>query len=643
MISNNTFTKLFEKIQLGTMELKNRIVMPAMGNNYAGDGGYVSQRTLDYYEARAQGGVGLIILGITAVSLEGRINNTQLTIADDSYITGLRQLAEIIQHHGARAAVQLHHGGRQIMERVTGHSPVSPSPIPTLTGEMPHELTIDEIQNIVKQFADGAKRAQEAGFDGVEIHGAHQYLISSFLSSATNTRDDQYGGSLENKARFLTEILQATRKATEPNFSIWVRLSGEEYGMDNGITIEETKKIVPILINAGTQAIHVSAYGIRSFSMKAPSTDTAGSLIPLAHEVKTVSSVPVIAVGRLNPELAEKVLEDNKADLVALGRSLITDPKLPNKVAAGQLEDINPCIGCLECLERHIFAGTDTVCTVNAAMGREGEYQIIPAKKKKKVVVIGGGPAGMETARVAALRGHQVILFEKAASLGGQLAIASVPPYKHDIHAQMLYLINQVNKTGVDTRVNEEATPEKIMQVQPDCVIIATGSKPLKPDIAGVDSPSVVQANDALSGNANIGKKVIIIGGGMVGCETGHYLAEQGKDVTIIEVAKRLASDMFPIVRRRLMDGLRSKKVTMLALVTCREINESGVTVTTAENETQTFPADTVVLAVGYQANDNLFKKLQGKVTEIYNIGDSAEPKRIMEAINDGFRTGLSL
>ncbi len=643
MIHKSMFVKLFEKNKLGMMELKNRIIMPAMGNNYAGDGGYVSQRTLDYYEARAQGGVGLVILGITAISLEGRINNTQLTIADDSYVTGLRQLASIIHRHGSKAAVQLHHGGRQIMERVTGHTPVSPSLIPTLTGEMPHELTTDEIQNIILQFAQGAKRSQEAGFDGVEIHGAHQYLIASFLSSATNTRNDQYGGSLENKARFLTETLQAIRQATGPNFSIWIRLSGEEYGMENGITIAETKKTVPILIDAGAQAIHVSAYGIRSFAMKAPSTDTAGSLIPLAAEVKKVSSVPVIAVGRLNPELAEQVLNDNKADLIAFGRSLITDPNLPNKIAAGQLEDVNPCIGCLECLERHIFAGTDTVCTVNAAMGREGEYQIIPTKKTKRITVIGGGPAGMEAARVAALRGHQVVLFEKEVSLGGQLAVASVPPYKQDIHAQMQYLVNQVKKAGVDVRVNEEATSEKIIQTQPDCVIVATGSIPLKPDIQGVDNPIVVQANEVLAGKDAVGKKIVIIGGGMVGCETGLYLAEQGKDVTIIEVTKRLASDMFPMVRRRLMDGLRAKKVTMLALATCQQITASGVTVITAENDVQTLPADAVVLAVGYQADDNLFQELQGKVTEIYNIGDSAEPRRIMEAINDGYKTGLSL
>ena len=353
MANRTQFTRLFEPGRIGQMELKNKIVMPPMGTGYA-EQGYVSQRQIDYYEARAKGGAGLIIIEVTAPGLQCHGSGGQLTIGDDKYIMSFRKLAEAIHKHGAKTAVQLQHSSWEV--RAEEHIQVAPSPITVparavgVFGQTPHELTTDEIGEIVQWFATAARRVREAGFDGVEVHGAHQYLVASFLSSATNIREDRYGGTVENKARFLTEILQAIRETAGRDYPAWVRLNAQEYGVENGVTIEETKQVVPMAVEAGAQAIHASGYAAGSYVNTAPIAATPGILVPLAAEIKKVTSVPVIAVGRLDPELGERVLEEGKADLIAIGRRLMADPELPNKAAEGRLDEVNPCIVCAECL-----------------------------------------------------------------------------------------------------------------------------------------------------------------------------------------------------------------------------------------------------------------------------------------------------
>jgi 2,4-dienoyl-CoA reductase-like NADH-dependent reductase (Old Yellow Enzyme family)/thioredoxin reductase len=645
LIMSGDFKRLFEPGQIGKMQVKNRIVLPPMGTGYHDKGGYVSQRFTDYLEARARGGVGLIIIEVTAPSLECNVSGYQLTLGDDSYIPGFRDLAEVVHQYGTRIAVQLQHSSWELRngERVqVGPSAVTVSArVMGVSGTPPHELTPDEISQRVQWFATAAGRAKEAGLDGVEVHGAHQYLVASFLSPSTNQRTDKYGGTAENRARFMVEILQAIRETVGPDYPVWPRINGQEFGFEDALTIEQTKQTVPMFVEAGADAIHVSGYGAFSFAIRSPICDIPGYQIPLAEEVKKVTSVPVIAVGRLDAELGEQILEEGKADFVAIGRRLLADPELPNKAATSRLDEIIPCINCMDCIERPVTEGRGTACAVNAVTGHEREYQIQPVDKVKKVVVIGGGPAGMEAARVASLRGHRVVLYEKAPRLGGQLIVAALPPYKEDITPLIEYMSDQLTRAGVDVRVNVEATPEAITNDKPDAVVIAVGGTPIIPEMPGVNSPNVVTAQDVLSGR-EVGQNVVIIGGGMVGCETGHFLAEKGKHVTIVEMLKRMANDMSPMVRRRLLDGLRAKQVVMITGSVCEAITENGVVITTEEKKEE-IPADSIVVAVGYQPNNTLYQALEGRVPEVYCIGDAARPQRIREAINDGYKVGLSM
>jgi len=631
--------KLFEPTKIGTMKLKNRIVMPAMDTNYSSEDGFVTRRLMNYHVERAKGGVGLIIVEGAFVELRGKGSIRQLAVDNDNKISGLEELASAIQANGARATLQLFHGGRQSHSSIIGTQPVSASEVfCRMTQETPRALTVEEIQDVIEAFAEGARRTEAAGFDAVEIHGAHGYLINQFLSPLTNKRTDKYGGDLEGRTRFLLEILELTRDKVDSDFPILCRINGDDY-IEGGLTLEETKKIAQILEAAGVDALHVSG-GIYDSPVPVTTGPMAlprGNMVHLAMEIKKVVNVPVIAVGRINdPELAETILQERKADLVSMGRALLADPELPMKTAAGALGDIRKCTACDECIAR-LFFNENIACSVNAALGMEEEYTIRKARVSKRILVVGGGPAGLEAARVSALRGHSVVLYEKRDRLGGQLNLAVIPPHKEEMKSVATYLESQIHKLGVKVMLGQEVTPLLVRKINPDVVFVAAGSLPQIPEIPGVKGKNVVTANDALAGRASIKERVVVVGGGMIGAETAEFLAEKNKKVTVLEMLGRIGMDMVPMVISLLYSRLKKLGVVTITNAKVEEIMDNGV-VYEKDGKKQTVGADSVVLAVGSKPSVILMNALKGKVSELYAIGNAKEPCNVLEAIHEGSR-----
>jgi 2,4-dienoyl-CoA reductase-like NADH-dependent reductase (Old Yellow Enzyme family)/thioredoxin reductase len=652
-LSREVIMKLLEPFSVGTMNLRNRLVMSPMINNYATGEGYVTDRTLAYYEARAAGGVGLIIVEAACVDAPvGKGAALQLAIDDDKCIPGLRELAAVIHKHGAKAAVQLHHAGRITSSRFTGCQPVAPSPIPfpgdELVGvhavfETPRELTVDEIRNVIGRFAEAAVRAKTAGFDAVEIHAAHGYLINEFLSLLSNNRQDQYGGDLENRARMLVETIAAVKKAVGDSYPVLCRINGEEVRFEGGGTVKDAQEIAKICQAAGIAAIDVSYMAGPDPSYLPMSAKPKGYLVHAAEAVKKAVSIPVIAVYRLTPAVGEQVIKEGKADLIAIGRGFLADPQLSNKAAEGRLDEITPCIVCNTCQYDITSENASLRCAVNPAQGKEGECSITKATRPKKVLVIGGGPGGMKAAIIAAQRGHQVTLFEKEGTLGGQLILAAVPPYKDTLVELTNSLSAQVTRAGVNIVLGKDVTITDAESMAPDAVILATGIMPFVPEIKGIDTSNVVLAEDVLAGKATVGQRVIIIGGELVGCETAEFLTDAGKEVTIMRKGPTIAADFSPMNRESLIGRLTLKNVTMLTGVRYEEITAKGLVITNKEGQKQTIPADTFILAAGARPNTELLDVLKGKVPELYQIGDCLEPRSLLEAIDEGFNVGRNL
>ena len=643
--------RLLEPFRIGNMELKSRIVMAPMETQYGGEDGHVTERNKNYYEARARGGAALIIVEATYIHRQGWAHANQLGISDDKFVPGMSELVQVIHRHGAKAAIQLNHAGREAkLAALNGMQTVAPSPLAGgLFRETPKELTIDEIGEIIASFAEAALRAKKAGFDGVEIHGAHGYLISQFLSRSCNQRQDIYGGDLPNRARFLVEVIKAIKRVVGDDYPVWCRINGTEYGVEEGITPEEARDTARMAQEAGIDAIHVSATGPRAPNNLPSPIFVPAIIAHLAGRVKKVVTVPVITVGKMTPEAAERILAEGKADLIAIGRALLADPELPNKIADNRLEDITPCIDCFGC-RNDIFSnvlGLSNIlgirCHVNAALGKEGESEIVSAKRPRKVLVVGGGPGGMEAARVAALRGHKVTLWEKEPRLGGQLIQAAIPPYKDRTRLLPEYLKVQLKKLNVAVELNKEATAAMIEELKPEVVILAVGVKPLIPEIPGLDKAHVVQAGDVLEEKVAVGNQVIIIGGELVGCETAEFLAEKGKKVTVMRRGPEIAAGVGPCLRPFFLDRLSEKGVTLLTEIRYNEVTPSGLVITTKEGKKKTIEADTIVLAAGSVPDKKLYEDIRGKVPEVHCVGDCVAPRTIRDAIADGYHIGLQI
>jgi 2,4-dienoyl-CoA reductase-like NADH-dependent reductase (Old Yellow Enzyme family)/thioredoxin reductase len=647
--------KLFEPTAIGGMTVKNRLVMAPMETNFGADDGSVTPQLIDYYEERARGGVGMIIVQGSAVAHpEGKATVRKLGIDDDRFLDGLSELAQAIKRHGARAAIQLEHGGGVTHSAITGRQPAGPSPTVSPLGEPVRQLSVSEIAELAERWARAARLAQKAGFEGVEIHAAHEQLLAQFLSPNSNQRGDQYGGSLENRARFLLEVVRACRESVGHGYPVWCRINAAEYG-EGPADCAEAVQVAGWAEEVGADAVHVSATGsgARRFVTLCPGVP--GFHLPAAAEVKRTVRVPVIAVGHIYPELGEWALREGIVDLIAIGRALIADPYLPAKAGQGRLEDIVPCIGCLECVESNIRAvvgvlmdpsnsgGVRFQCSVNPSVGGERDCSIRPTESPKRVVVVGGGPAGMEAARVARLRGHDVTLMEKDVQLGGQLIPAAMPPHKEGISLLTDYLSAQMAKLNVRVESGREATVDTIGNAGPGAVIWAAGVIPVEPEIEGMGGENVVAASEVLTGVASVGDTVVVIGAELIGCETASFLAQKGKQVTVVRRGPQVMAKVSFITQTQVLDDLARHGVELLAGVEYVGFSPEGLTIRTAAGETRTLAADTFVLATGARPNSDALPFVRERYGDVQAIGDALEPRRIIDAMREGFEAGLGV
>ncbi|MEC0184695.1 FAD-dependent oxidoreductase [Paenibacillus peoriae] len=639
------FKKIFEPIKIGELEIKNRLVVPAMVMNYCNSDGTATERYIAYHEAKAKGGWGLIITEDYGIDEYAKGFRRIPGLWADFQIAGHKELTERVHKQGGKIAAQIYHAGRQTDSSITGVQPIAPSPINNPTSEeVPHELTVYEIKEIVEKFGDTALRAQKAGFDAVEIHGAHGYLINQFMSPFSNKRTDAYGGTIINRTRFAVEIIQNIRAKVGKEFPLLFRLSGDEF-VEGGLTIEDTKVISKIIEEAGVNAIHVSqgVYKTMHYVIQ-PAAVPHGFSTDLAAEIKKVVSIPVITVGRINdPLIAESVLLSGKADMVAMGRASLADPDLPNKTLAGKMGDIIHCIGCMQGCVGRIGQDLDVRCVVNPLTGKETELEIKEAEEKKKVVVVGGGISGMEASIVAAKRGHEVHLFEKEEALGGQWLLAAIPPSKEELNTVTVWQKGQLEQLGVIVHLNTKLNEATIKEENPDTLIIATGAKPFIPNIPGIHSEGVVIAQDVLSGKTEVGQSIVVIGGGLVGAETAAHLANHGKQVIIVEMQDGIVKNGEDSVNHFLFKDLKEHHVEILVSTAVKEIKPGSITIEKDHEIKEISNLDNVVIAIGSKPVNALQEQLAGKVEKIITIGDALEVRRALEAMEEGYRAGLAI
>ncbi|MEO6092155.1 MAG: FAD-dependent oxidoreductase [Novosphingobium sp.] len=704
MSSAKRYRHLLSPGRINRMELRNRIFFSPMGSNLAEEDGTVGERLRRYYVERAKGGAALVMMGSVSVGFpEGASNWRQEAISDDRFIPGIRALADEVHSHGAKLAAQLQHGGLLAMTDMLDGRPVACPSIPYASkdsgdfgdvmlaeeqaiffepyakmGEVKYNpLSPSDIARIVNMFAAAADRAKRAGIDAVEIHGGHGYVFSSFISPAYNQRTDEYGGSIENRARFLLETIRGVRAAVGPDYPVWMRFDSQEFLMDTGITVEDSVRVAQLAEEAGLDAIHVSAHGDGNYGRTystGHATDMRNGFVANAEAIKRAVSIPVICPGRIEPEDADRFIAKGKLDFVTMGRKLLADPHLPNKLGAGDPGQVRPCVYCYTCISS-IFNSSHIMCAVNPLTGFETQRQQRPATKRKKVLVVGGGPAGMESARILADKGHEVVLCEAGSRLGGTAQFASVA-YKPNQRI-VDWLKRQVDDRPIEVRLTTRVTAELARAIAPDEIIVATGARRTMPPIPGGDRDFVFSGDDMRSlvlgqdlgtlkektgaatrlamamgratkvtGNLELlrqgskvwmplGHKVVIVGGELVGLELAEFLAHRGRDVTVLEESTRVGKGL-PLVRRfRVVDECRELGVAMLTEVRDLTIGDNLVTYRNDGGQERTISADTVIVARGATGDDRVAEELRPLGLPLHTIGDCTGVGYIEGAMRD--------
>ena len=640
------FPTMFSPVQIGTVTVPNRFVVPPMGNNLANTDGTLSDRSLSYYQARAKGGFGLITIESTVVYREAKGGPRKPCLFSDDTVESFRRVADACHAYGAKVSIQLQHAGPEGNSALTGYPLKAASAMPASAGrEIPEAVSNEEVYRIIECYGDAARRAQQAGIDMVEVHCAHGYLVSTFISQRTNNRTDEFGGCFENRMRLPRLIIENIRRKTGGNLPILCRINACDE-VEGGQSVQDAAAVAAYLEQeCGVDALHVTrAVHLHDEFMWAPGITHGGFNADLVTEIKRAVSVPVIAVGRFTePQYAELLVKQGRADLIAFGRQSIADPELPAKARNGQLETLSPCIGCLLGCVPNMFVGKPITCAVNPCVGRECELTSAP--EKKRVTVVGGGPGGLYAAWVCAVRGHQVTLVEKANELGGNFRIAAYPTGKGQLTAAIRSMIVKCQQAGVDLRCGVEADEMLLRSLAPDAIILATGSTPLLLPIPGLSDCGYVTAQDMLDGKAQMGKNVLVVGGGMVGCEAAEYLAERGHQVTVIEMKDVIAADVTPENRRYMFENFEENHVLLRPGAKVTQFYADGVDYALVDGSTGSLRGyDNIVLAMGSRSNTALKETAEKVAGQVLVIGEAAKaPGNAVLATGDALEAALKI